>query len=184
MSDPTNKKITSATLSRIKKISLHTYIISIPSSIPSGLSWAIILFNLISENKMLFGHYFKRWSEMCVHMFICDWLCSYSIMWGGVCSYLYKCARAFRQTGVMQCLRNLFLDFFKQASVGFLSLMHHSRLFDMQPPSSTCYDWLRLWWHSMKHSVIVRLYFLTMWNVSILCPVSSLPLLDWSDFIV
>lgn len=49
-----------------------------------------------------------------------------------VCTYLYMPSD--RETDVMQRLRNLFPDFFKQASVDFLALMHHSGVFDLQPP--------------------------------------------------
>lgn len=76
------------------------------------------------------------------------WLCAR----GCVCVPVHACQPSRRETDVMQRLRNLFLDFFKQASVGFLTLMHHSRVFDLQSPpsSSTSYNWLQLWWHSMK----------------------------------
>lgn len=83
-----------------------------------------------------------------------------------VCVPVYACQPSRGETDVMQRLRNLFRDFFKQASVGFLALMHHSRVFDFSPPpptppSSTCYDWLQLWWHSMKR---LRCCVFTSWQ--------------------
>lgn len=108
-------------------------------------AWLLVQFDLWSEEKV--------WAWVSQR----EDLCMYS-MDQSVCVYAYLYMPSDRQGWCNVCE-----TFFQTSSNNpvwiFLALMHHSRVFDLYPAAfhththarcSTCFDWVMLWWHSLK----------------------------------